>query len=71
MVHLKVHLRFHFNKHKKLLKKCEEKDEFDVAVDGSLDDAIKVTPLNIRFGSLRVLYILYSTEQTELLTFSD
>ena len=40
-------------------KKCEEKDAFDVAVDGSLDDAIKGTPLNLKFGSLSVLYILY------------
>ena len=48
-------------------KKCEEKD----VVDGSFDDATKDTPLNLRFGSLRVLYISYSTEQTELLAFSN
>ena len=48
-------------------KKCEEKD----VVDGSLDDATKDTPLNLKFGSLRVIYISYSTEQTELLTFSN
>ena len=55
----------------KIAKKCEEKDAFDVAVDGSLDDAIKCTPLNLKFGSLSLLYILYSAEQTELLTFSN
>ena len=32
-------------------KKCEEKDAFNVAVDGSLDNAIKGTPLNLKFGS--------------------
>ena len=64
MLQLKVHLKFHFQK-----QVCEEKDGFDVGVDGLLDDAIKGTPLNLNFGSLSVLYILYSTEQTELLTF--
>ena len=48
-------------------KKCKEKD----VVDGSLDDTTKDTPLNLKFGYLRVLYISYSTEQTELLTFSN
>ena len=70
MLHLKVHLTFHFKKHKKLKKKkkkFEEKDE----EDGSLDNATKDTPLNLKFGSLRVIYISYSTEQTELLTFSN
>ena len=55
----------------KIAKKCKEKDAFDVAVDGSLDDAIKGTHLNLKFGSLSILYILYSAEQTELLTFSN
>ena len=54
-------------KTEKKKKKCEEKD----VVDGSLDDATKDTPLNLKYGSLRVLYISYSTEQTELLTFSN
>ena len=49
----------------------KKKDAFDVAVDGSLEDVIKGTPLNLKFGSLRVLSILYSAEQTELLTFSN
>ena len=58
-------------------KKCEkekdkkEKDAFDVPIDGSLDDAIKGALLNHKFDSLRVLYNLYSTEQTGLLTFSN
>ena len=55
----------------KIEKKCEEKDAFDVAVDGSLDDAIKGASLNLKFGSLSVLYILYSAEQAELLTLSN
>ena len=54
-------------KTEKKKKKCEEK----YVVDGSLDDATKDTPLNLKFGSLRVIYISYSTEQTELLTFSN
>ena len=58
-----------FSEARKIVKKCEEKDAFDVAVDDSLDDAIKGTPLNLKFGSLSVLYILDSAEQTELLTF--
>ena len=69
MFHLKLYLRFHFKKHKKLQKKYEGKNAFGVAVDGSLDDAINSTPLNLKFGSLRVPYILYSAEQRELLTF--
>ena len=71
MLHLKVYLKFHFKKHKKMQKNSEKKDVFDVAVDVSLDEAIKGTPLNLKFGSLRVLYILYSIEQTELLAFSN
>ena len=47
------------------------KDAFDFAVHGSLDDAIKGRPLNLRFASLHVLYILYSAKQTELVTFSN
>ena len=66
-----MHLRFHFKKHKKLHLKCEEKNAFDGAFDGLLDGAIKGEPLNVRFRSLRVLYILYNAEQTELLTFSN
>ena len=49
----------------------KKKDAFDDAADGSLDDAIKGTPLNFKFGFLSVFYILYSAEQTELLTFSN
>ena len=55
--HLKVHMRFYFKKHKKIAKKCQEKDAFDVAVDGSLDDAIKGTPLNL---FTRPLYLIKS-----------
>ena len=65
MLSSKVHLRFHFKKLKKLQKKCEEKDAFDVGVDGPLCGAIKGAPLNLKFGSLCILYILYSAEQTE------
>ena len=54
----------------KIPKICKEKDAFEVALDGSLDDAIKGTPLNLNFGSLSVLYMLYSAEQGEMLTFS-
>ena len=71
MLQLKVHLRFHFKKHEKLQKKEKKKDAFDVKVEGSLDDAVKGTLLNLKFGSLHVLYILYSAEQTELVTFSN
>ena len=71
MSYLKVDQRFHFKKHKKLQKKCEEKDAFDVAVDGSLGNIIKGTPLKLKFDFLRALYILYQAEQTELLTFSN
>ena len=56
---------------RKIAKKYVEKDAFNVVVDGSLDDAITGTPLNLKFGSLSVLYILYSAEQTELLIFSN
>ena len=69
MLHLKVDLTFHFEKHKKLRK--NGKDPFDIGVDVSLDNVIKGTPLNLRFGSFCILYILYSAEQTELLTFSN
>ena len=41
----------------KIAKKCEEKDAFEVPVDGSIDDAIRSTPLNLKFGFLSVLYI--------------
>ena len=67
MLHSKVHLRFYFKKRKKNSKKCEEKDAFNVSVDVSFDDAIKVTSLNLKFGSLRVLCILYSTTQAKLM----
>ena len=49
----------------------KKKDAFDIAVEGSLDDAMKDTALNLKFDSLHVIYILYSAEQTELLTFSN
>ena len=68
MIHLKGHLRFHFKK-QKVAKKCEEKDVFDIVVDNLLDNAIKEASLNIKCGSLRILYILYNAEETELLTF--
>ena len=71
MLHLKVDLRFHFKKHKKLQKNIKKKDAFNVAVDVSLDDAIKGTTLNLKFGSLRLFYILYTAEQTKLLAFSN
>ena len=71
MLHLKVDQRFHFKKHLKLQKKYKKKDAFNVTVDVSLDDAIKGTPLNLKFGSLRVFYILYTAEQTKLLAFSN
>ena len=71
MFHLKVHLRFHFKKHEKLQKKCEEKDTFDFAVNGPLQGAMKGPLLNLKFGSLRVLYILYSAGQTEMLRLSN
>ena len=56
LLHLKVHLRFDFKKLKHC-KKCEEKDAFDFAPDGSLDNAMKGTPLNLKCGFLRILYI--------------
>ena len=59
-----LHLRFHVKKHEKLQKKREEKGAFDVVVDGSLDDAIKDTPSNLKFGFLHVLYIFFCAEQT-------
>ena len=71
MLHLKVDLRFLFKKHKKLQKNIRKKDAFNVAVDVSLDDAIKGTTLNLKFGSLRLFYILYTAEQTKLLAFSN
>ena len=43
MLHLKVQLSFDFRKHIKK-ENCEEKDAFDVAVDGPLDDTIKGAP---------------------------
>ena len=67
MLQLKVHLRFHFQK----WVSWKKKDAFDDVADGSLDDAIRGTPLNLKLGSLSVLYILHSTEQRELLTFSN
>ena len=42
-----------------------------VQVYGSLDDTVKGTPFNLKFGSLIVLHILYSAKETELLTFSN
>ena len=57
---------FHSKKYEKLQNKCGQKDAFDVAANGSLDDAIKGTPLNLKFDSF-----LCRAEQTELLTFSN
>ena len=54
MSHFKVHLRFHLKSTKKC-RECQEKDAFDVAVDSSLDDAIKGTPLNL---FTRLLYLI-------------
>ena len=53
---------------RKIVKKCQELDAFEVAVDGSLDDIIKGAPLNL---STRPSYliILYRAEETELSTF--
>ena len=56
MSQLKVHLRFHFKKpEKSKKKKCQEKDAFDVAVNDSLDDAMKGAPLNL---FMRPLYLI-------------
>ena len=58
MSQLKVHLRFHFKKpEKSKKKKCQEKDAFDVAVNDSLDDAMKGAPLNL---FMRPLYLIQS-----------
>ena len=40
MLHLRLYLIFHFKKHKKLQKNVEKKHAFEVAADGSLDNAI-------------------------------
>ena len=40
---------------RKIVKKCQEIDAFGVAVDGSLDDVIKRTPLNL---FTRPLYLI-------------
>ena len=40
MLHLTVHLRFYFKEHLNCTK-IEEKDAFDVLVDGLLDGAIE------------------------------
>ena len=55
MSYLKAHKRFHFRDHLKVAKKCQEKDAFDVAVDGLLDDVTKGTPLNLFARSLYLL----------------
>ena len=52
-------------------EKHVKKDLFDITVDGPLDGANRGAPLNLKSGSLRILYILYSAEQTKLLTFSN
>ena len=57
MSYQKAHKRFHFRDHLKVAKKCQEKDAFDVAVDGLLDDVTKGTPLNL---FARSLYLLQS-----------
>ena len=63
MLHLMLHLRFHFNQHKKLQKNMKKMHlvsqlmvHFKMQCKGTL--------LNLKLGSLRVLYILYSAEQS-------
>ena len=68
MLHLKVYLRFHFKKHRNLQKKKTVKKKMHLT---SLDGAVKGAPLNLKCGSICVLYILCNAEQTELLTFSN
>ena len=70
MFHLKLHLRFHFNKHKKLQKNAKEKIFLVLQWIVQLTMQCKNTSLTLKLGSLRVLYIIYSVEQTELLPFS-
>ena len=61
MLHLMLHLRFHFNKHKKLQKNVK-KMHLVSQLMVHFKMQCKGTPLNLKLGSLRVLYILYSAE---------
>ena len=70
MFHLKLHLRFHFNKHKKLQKNAKEKIYLVLQWIVQLTMQCKNTSLTLKLCSLRVLYIIYCVEQTELLPFS-
>ena len=63
-LHLKVHTLMHL-----LVQKSAQKGTFDVAVDGTLDCAMKGAPANLRFDSLSIVFTLNSTQQIELLTF--
>ena len=71
MLYLKVHPSFHFKKHQKLQKSAKKKDIFHVADDGPVDGEVRDVPLNLKSSSLRILHILYSAEQAELLSFSN
>ena len=79
-LHLKMHMLVHWLVQKstqndsikyELEETFYEKDVFGVAIDGLLGGTIKGALLSLRCGSLYVLYILHSAEQTELLTFSN
>ena len=61
MLHLMLHLRFHFNQHKKLQKNMK-KMHLVSQLMVHFKMQCKGTPLNLKLGSLRVLYILYSAE---------
>ena len=61
MLHLMLHLRFHFSKHKKLQKNVK-KMHLVSQLMVHFKMQCKGTPLNLKLGSLRVLYILYSAE---------
>ena len=63
MLHLMLHLRFHFNQHKKLQKNMK-KMHLVSQLMVHFKMQCKGTPLNLKLGSLRVLYILYSAEQS-------
>ena len=63
MLHLMLHLRFHFNQHKKLQKNMK-KTHLVSQLMVHFKMQCKGTPLNLKLGSLRVLYILYSAEQS-------
>ena len=63
MLHVMLHLRFHFNQHKKLQKNMK-KMHLVSQLMVHFKMQCKGTPLNLKLGSLRVLYILYSAEQS-------